>query len=241
VFAEVDATEAHRRRRLQEDAGDAWKLGRDPIPDLTELLEQRGIKVLLLDLPDRVSGLTCFVERSEGNPVPVIVVNRRHTLERRRLTMAHELAHRLIWSEETSIDIEKAANRFAGAFLQPAEHVRREVGSHRNGFGVPEVLQTKRIYRVSAAAMVVRFRDLGIISPDTMAYIFQTVGRRWRTVEPMPLEASDAVGSLELPKRYERLCFRALAEGLIDLARAADLLSQSTVAVQRAMRGADAL
>lgn len=221
---------------LAERIRGAWDLGTDPIPDMTELLEQRGIKILLLDLPNRVSGLTCFVERLGAGPVPVIVVNQTHTLERRRLTMAHELAHRMFRSVE-DVDPEKAANRFAGALLQPADHVRREVGQHRNGFGVPELLHTKRIYGVSAAAMVVRFRDLGIISQERMAYIFQTVGRGWRTSEPEPIEAPDELGTLEAPRRYERLCFRALAENLIDLSKAADLLSRDAHLVRRAMRG----
>jgi Zn-dependent peptidase ImmA (M78 family) len=152
-----------------------WKLGDDPIPNLTELLEQQGIKIILLPLPQRVSGLTCIVHRGRNRgTVPAIIINREHGLERRRLSMAHELAHRLFSCAE-SLDEEKAANRFAGAFLQPPEHLRREVGRHRQGFGVPELLHTKRIYRVSAAALVVRFRDLGIITNETLAYI----SRRW--------------------------------------------------------------
>ena len=42
----------------------AWNLGGGPIPNMTELLEERGIKVLKLDFPRAVDGLTCFVHRS---------------------------------------------------------------------------------------------------------------------------------------------------------------------------------
>ena len=64
---------------------------------MTELLEEKGLKVLVVDLPDRVSGFTCMVAREYGAPgLPVIVVNRQFSLERRRLTLAHELAHRVI-------------------------------------------------------------------------------------------------------------------------------------------------
>jgi Zn-dependent peptidase ImmA (M78 family)/transcriptional regulator with XRE-family HTH domain len=218
---------------------EAWKLGSDPIPNLTELLERQGIKIVLLALPQRVSGLTCFIDRPGFAPVPVIVANRGHSLERRRLTMAHELAHRLIRTSG-ALDIEKAANRFAGAFLQPAEHVRAEVGRHRNGFGVPELLHTKRLYRVSAAALVVRLRDLSIISNEIMAYIFQTVGRGWRTTEPEPLESTSSSDSLEAPQRYDRLCYRALAEGLIDSSKAAELLGKDTKTLRLIMKGKSA-
>lgn len=213
-----------------------WRLGLDPIPNLTELLEQQGIKVILITLPDKVSGLTCIVQRAgEARAVPVIVVNGAHGLERRRMTMAHELAHRLL-APVSDMDEEKAANRFASAFLQPAEHLRDEVGRHRQGFGVPELMHTKRLYRVSAAAMLVRFRDLGIITNETMVYIFQTVGRTWRKTEPEPIETNET-GRLELPRRYERLCYRALAERLMDDQRAADLLSEDVSVIRQAMRG----
>lgn len=214
-----------------------WKLGIDPILNLTELLEQQGIKIILLALPTRVSGLTCFIERPGRPSVPVIVANQMHTLERRRLTIAHELAHRLTRPGGPGSDDEKLANRFAGAFLQPGEHVRGEVGRHRNGFGVPELLHTKRLYRVSAAALVVRFRDLGIISNETMAYIFQTVGRGWRSAEPDPIEPVKSPGTVEAPKRFQRLCYRALAEGLISDAKAAELLGQDIKAIRRSMTG----
>ena len=86
-----------------------WRLGVDPIANMTELLEERGIKVLLIKLPDNVSGLTCSVKRSHDNArLSVIVVNERHTLERRRLTLAHELGHR-VFDPDSPVNQEKAA------------------------------------------------------------------------------------------------------------------------------------
>lgn len=220
---------------VAEQVRNQWRLGEGPIPNLTELLEEKGIKVMLLDLPDRVSGLTCKVHRPGKPPVPVIVVNRNHNLERRRLTLAHELGHRVIIAGE---DIqERAANRFAGAFLQPAEHVRREVGRHRQRFGVPELVQTKRLYRVSASAMLMRFRDLGIVSQENVVRIYQTVGRTWRRDEPQPLETKDRRAHYEAPKRFQRLCYRALAENLINETKAAELLQLPVKQVQSAMMG----
>ena len=62
---------------------------------MTELLEEKGLKVLTVPLPARVSGFTCLVKRPGDVPdLPVIVVNNQFSLERRRLTLAHELAHR---------------------------------------------------------------------------------------------------------------------------------------------------
>ena len=36
----------------------AWKLGIDPIPSMTELLEGKGIKVIEADLPERFDGIS---------------------------------------------------------------------------------------------------------------------------------------------------------------------------------------
>jgi Zn-dependent peptidase ImmA (M78 family) len=96
--------------------------------------------------------------------VPVIVVNQTHPLERRRLTLAHELAHSLI-DEQSAVDLEKAANYFAGAFLVPAAHLAREMGKQRRGLGYSELIQLKRMYRVSAAAFLMRLRRTQAICP----------------------------------------------------------------------------
>ena len=82
--------------RLADEVREAWALGVDPIPNMTELLEEKGLKVLTVRLPERVSGFTCLVKRPNQADLPVVVVNNLFSLERRRLTLAHELAHRLI-------------------------------------------------------------------------------------------------------------------------------------------------
>ena len=263
---DLDSAEGHRpiakvRLARVEDAEElsikvrkAWHLGEDPIPNLTELLEEHGIKVCVTPLPESVSGMTCMVQRSPNvltgsyarqtkvksfkdvDIVPVIVVNQTHTLERRRLTLAHELAHSLI-DEQSSIDLEKAANYFAGAFLVPSAHLEREMGKHRRGLGYAELIQLKRMYRVSAAAFLVRLRHLDIIAESTLAYAFQTFARSWRREEPEGLEEAGQKGTQEPPRRFERLCYWALAEKLISLSKASELLQRPLTQIETAMKG----
>jgi Zn-dependent peptidase ImmA (M78 family)/DNA-binding XRE family transcriptional regulator len=246
---DLDSAEWHRpfaKQRLEtieeaEALADrvrkAWRLGEDPVPNMTELLEEHGIKVFITPLPESVSGMTCMVKRAGGLlAVPVIVVNRVHTLERRRLTLAHELAHRLI-HEDSPIDHEKASNGFSGAFLVPRAHLEREMGEHRRGLGYYELSQLKRMYRVSAAAFLVRLKHIGIIDEATMAYAFRTFARTWRREEPEPLEASGQEGTRELAQRFERLCYWALAEKLISLGKASELLQRPLRQIESAMKG----
>jgi len=225
--------------KLAADVREQWSLGLDPIPNMTELLEEKGLKVLTVPLPDRVSGFTCLVkQQDEQADLPVIVVNNQFSLERRRLTLVHELAHRLIETDTLSDkEEEKAANVFAGAFLMPAEHLRREVGKHRNALGYKELIDLKRLYRVSGAALLVRLRQLDVISESTLVYAFQTIARGWRTQEPEELEAPGERGQRERALRFERLCYRALAEGLISLGKAAELLRAPMPEVEAGLKG----
>jgi Zn-dependent peptidase ImmA (M78 family)/DNA-binding XRE family transcriptional regulator len=217
----------------------AWKLGTDPIPNMTELLEEKGLKVLTVPLPARVSGFTCLVKRPNDLPdLPVIVVNNQVSLERRRLTLAHELAHRIIDTHSLSgKEEERAATLFAGAFLMPRQHLLREAGKHRNALGYNEVIGLKRLYRVSGAALLMRLRQLDVIGESTLVYIFQSIARGWRTQEPQELEGPDVRGMRERPLRFERLCYRALAEGMISLSKAAELLQLSVPEVETGLKG----
>lgn len=225
--------------KLAEEVRGKWALGLDPIPNMTELLEEKGLKVLTVPLPERVSGFTCLVKRpDEQADLPVIVVNDRFPLERRRLTLAHELAHRLIDTDSLADrDEEKAANVFAGAFLVPRDHLRREVGKHRNALGYKELIELKRLYRVSGVALLMRLRQLDVIGESTLIYAFQSIARGWRTQEPSELEAPGERGQRERARRFERLCYRALAEGLISLSKAAELLRLPVPEVEAGLKG----
>ncbi len=252
LILELDSTQWNcplpEPRKLR-DAGDAeqlaadvrneWKLGLDPIPNMTELFEEKGLKVLTVALPARVSGFTCLVKRPDNQPeLPVIVVNNQFSLERRRLTLGHELAHRLIEVDCLSEkEEERAATLFAGAFLMPREHVLREVGKHRNALGYKEIIGLKRLYRVSGAALLMRLRQLDVINDSTLIYAFQTIARGWRTQEPEELEPPEIRGQRERALRFDRSCYRALAEGLISLSKGAELLQLPVAVVEAGLKG----
>lgn len=216
-----------------------WELGTDPIPSMTGLLEDYGIKVLEADFPDKVSGMTCIVKRS-GNraDTEAIVISANVNIERKRFTLAHELAHRVIMDVSgEDIKLEQAMHRFAGAFLVPADHLMREVGSLRHGIAYHEIMELKKFYGVSAAALLMRLRDVGILSEAIIVYAFRTYARGWRKNEPEPIEDGVGIGAFEQPKRFEGLVYRALAEQLISPVRAAQLLKQPLAEIERGIRG----
>jgi Zn-dependent peptidase ImmA (M78 family)/transcriptional regulator with XRE-family HTH domain len=209
-----------------------WSLGIDPIPNLAELLEERGIKVLSADLTD-IDGLTARVKRKKGEPVPVIVIRENTWAERKRFTLAHELGHMLI-DVRSGVDSEKAANRFAGAFLMPAEALRSEIGKQRTAISFGELVRLKELFGASFQAITYRCRDLGILNEAAFKRMFQAFNEKgWR--KPPYEEPGALAPEKEQPKRMERLTFRALAERVIGEAKAAEILGISVRDLTRRM------
>lgn len=222
---------------LADELRREWKLGLDPIQDITALLEFQGIKVLVDDLPNKVSGLTCLARTiDKHNTISIIVANRKNTLERRRLTLAHELAHCLI-DESSPVKHESAATMFAGAFLMPCEHLVVEIGKIRTSLAYAELLRLKRMYGVSAATLLVRLEQIGVINRETLAQAFKTFARSWRTTEPEPIEPNHNSGGYEAPRRFKHLCYRALVEEYISPRKASELLKVPVNEVINGIRG----
>jgi Zn-dependent peptidase ImmA (M78 family)/DNA-binding XRE family transcriptional regulator len=201
-----------------------WGLGLGPITKLVELLENRGIKVLAIDA-DKMDGLTARVKRRAGSAVPVIVINGKDWSERKRFNLAHELGH-LVLDVADPLNPEKAAHRFAGAFLLPAEALWSEIGKHRTSISLGELQRLKELFGASLQAITYRCHDLGIINRPLFKELFDLFqARGWR--EPPYEEPGALAPKDEDPTRLERLCLRALAEGVISESKAAELLGIS--------------
>ena len=225
-----------------EDAEDAanslrrlWSLGIDPIPIMAELLEDKGVKVIALDLPESVSGSKAFVRRHEQVDVPVIVVNQHHNGERQRFTLAHELAHLVLrFGDMSDAEQEKAADRFAGAFLMAKDMMVRLLGAHRTSISLGELAELKKLFKVSIASLVVRCSQLGVLTKAAYGRLWgQIRGLGWNgpaSTEPNRLPP-------EVPQRMERMCLRAVAEGAVSEAKAAELLNISVRELDRRLMG----
>lgn len=207
-------------RSVRED----WGLGNNPIPKLAEFLEVRGVKILSIDLDD-IDGLAAKVRRKDRADARVIVIKKSAWSDRKRFSLAHELGH-MVMAPVGKIDEEKAAHRFASAFLIPADSLRGEVGASRSTISIQELLALKERFGASMQAIVYRCKDLGIIGQAEFARQFQVFTERgWR--KPPFEEPGRMEPQLEEPRRFERLCYRALAEGVIGESRAAELLDIS--------------
>ena len=207
-LAEVEEVALELRR--------AWGLGLAPIENMFELLEDHGIKVGLVDAHDKFDG--CIMWANET--IPVIVVKRDLPGDRQRFNLAHELGH-LVLDPASSVDIEKAAYRFAGAFLVPAQQVYFELGQRRQSLDLLELHSLKHKYGLSMQGWIYRAQDLMILSTNAATRLFQ----RFRQHGVHRQEPGDQLPPEE-PKRMTRLILRALAEDLISESRAAELLGR---------------
>ena len=99
-----------------------------------------------------------------------------------------------------------------------------------SGFG--ELFSLKELYGISVQVIAYRLRDLGIINNVAHRGLYAAFARRgWLKPpypEPLPLPK-------EVPGRFRRLCFWALAEEAISEAKAAELLGMTVRALNRAM------
>ena len=221
--ARYPVTDLADAERAARGVRSEWNLGLSGIVNLVELLEERGIKVLQIELPDRLAGIAAWVRPSGEPSLPVVVVNRKHPGERQRFTLAHELGH-LVLSLKHSTNGEKAADRFAGAFLIPAEALWTEVGKRRTHLGLKELLLLKNLLGASVQTLAYRCLELGIISQAHHRRLFrQFTEKGWRK-PPYPEQGKLAP---ERSTRLERLCRRAVSEDAITETRAAKLLGRS--------------
>lgn len=190
-----------------------WHLGLDPIENLTQLLEDQGIKVGLVSGFEHFDACT-FI----ANDKPVIVSKAELPGDRQRFNLGHELGH-LILDIEKSLDSESVCHRFVGAFLVPEQAAQFELGSRRTTIDINELYLLKHKYGLSMQAWIFRARDLGIISEGVAARLF----KRFRANGWYRHEPGVAIPS-EKPLRMERMIYRALAEDLISRSRAQELL-----------------
>ena len=123
-----------------------WDLGLNPIPSMCELLEGKGIKVVETNLPETINGLSCRALHGGEIVAEAVVMSSRINVERKRFTLAQELAHRLIRSTgNPAINFKQAMNRFAGAFLIPGQCLREELGAGRRRITQYELFRLKHI------------------------------------------------------------------------------------------------
>jgi len=162
---------------------EAWELGSDPINNVHELLEEKGIKVYLSNDSDPKFDGLCADSLQNEKEIPYVVLSRTCNILRRRMTAVHELAH--IASEQFVEDLserdeEKYVNKVAGSILLPEKEFVNVFGKNRNQVAFQELVDMKRLFGVSISSIMYRARELSLITEARYKGFIFKLGNKWR-------------------------------------------------------------
>jgi len=201
----------------------AWGLGKDPVGSLVDILELRGVRVFPTRGYEKTfDGLLMELNAGAAGTWPIILLDETWPGDRQRFTLAHELGHLLLRGRLKDITEEKACDVFAGAFLLPADVLKKRLSSQRQALEPRELYLVKHAFGVSMLCVVMRAHQVGIINDGQRLEVLKSWGGKgWRKLEPgKPIPP-------EQPRMFELLVYRALAEGVIGEAKAAEFLGLS--------------
>lgn len=210
-----------------------WQLGLNPLPNLIDLFESKGILVIVSDVDQnaKFDGLQAHIQN-----MPIIVVSSHWSGSRQRFTLAHELGHLILQGRLShNIDEEKACHRFASAFLLPKDSALNELGEKRSDISIYELKALKQEFGLSMQACLYRAKDLGIVSEywyKQKCIQFSSLG--WRKKEPY-----EDIVYQEQTLLFKQLVHRALSEDIITESKAAELLKMPLTLFNAQHRGVD--
>jgi Zn-dependent peptidase ImmA (M78 family) len=156
-----------------------------------------------------------------------ILINRKHTPERRRVSMLHEYGHLIVDRYKPGIDYltmsgrkpanERFAEAFALSFLMPASSVHQrfhDIVTTTKDFQVADLRRMSHFYFVSVEAMARRLEELGLIPKGSWEYL--------KEAKFAPKQAGELLGLQPLPmsdepypERYKYLAVHAYERGEI--------------------------
>lgn len=147
-------------------------LGSGPIPDMARLLENIGVRLVLL--PTACAHVGAFASWING--VPCVIISPQACAGHMQFDYGHEFAH-LIFDENTVPGdplAERRASRFASAFLMPEETFGPDCpGAFRRSL----FLSISRYWHVQPEAILYRARELGLMQERTYRNAQAVCGR----------------------------------------------------------------
>jgi len=208
-----------------------WGLGlKGPLGSVVEMLEDHEIKVVEIDVEEGFDGSQGFVNNDKRLPVVVLNKVKEIPKDRTRFSALHELGHLVLnIPAETPLEIkEKWCHYFAGAMLMPRQAAEMEFGLKRSKILFKELGAVKQQYGISMQALMMRLLSLGIVTKSYVSsFYFMMNQLGYRKVEPYLYEGKENSG------RFMQLLFRAVAEEIISIGKAASLNNQSIAEFQR--------
>ncbi|MFG6668191.1 helix-turn-helix domain-containing protein [Halomonas sp. HNIBRBA4712] len=201
---------------IARECRDVWKLGSAPIPNVIQVMENAGIICTRATLGHVKMDGVSHVSVLDGRPYVLIAEDKANAI-RNRFDAAHELGHVVLHAKIPAAQyakkelyglLEAQANRFASAFLMPPESFAQEVVWPT----LDNLLSLKSRWKVSVASMIVRCRDLLLLSEPLELRLWKgRSARKWTKGEP----GDDAL-AFEQPKLMMRGAHLLVDNGIFE-------------------------
>lgn len=201
---------------IAKECREAWKLGSAPIPNVIQVMENAGIICTRATLGHVKMDGVSHVSVLDGRPYVLIAEDKANAI-RNRFDAAHELGHVVLhanipaaqYAKKDLYDLlEAQAHRFASAFLMPPESFAQEVVWPT----LDNLLSLKSRWKVSVASMIVRCRDLSLLTEQLELRLWKgRSARKWTKGEP----GDDAL-AFEQPKLMMRGAHLLVDNGIFE-------------------------
>lgn len=214
VKSSADAEKAATQMRIE-----ILKIGKDPISNIYEMLEENNIKVFKTTVDKSFSGMSTII----GGKVGVIVFNDNKDipLVRQRFTMLHELGHLFMNLEGIEEkESERICDAFAGAMLLPGDKVLEYFGGKRIKVYTNELKMIKKYFGISLTAIMYRAKAFDLVTDSYLKFFMVNYNKYYK---PQEFFGYDGI---EETSRFVQLLVRAVAQEIITSTKAASLNNQ---------------
>jgi Zn-dependent peptidase ImmA (M78 family) len=154
--------------------------------------------------------------RSDDVPVICVVNSKDVPGDRQRFTVAHEVGHLVLHGAAKppadgpeAARMESQANRFAAAFLGPADPLVDSLAEMGGRVTLNSLTRVKAVWGISIKSLVGRYKALGVIGSDQARSLYKQISARgWNRSEPVevPSERAQWLGRvLELKAQVEEI------------------------------------
>jgi transcriptional regulator with XRE-family HTH domain len=197
-----------------------WNLGKGALHNVTEMLEEKGVRVIQVSSPDNFDGLSTYVGK-----LPVIVLHKDRPTAVKRFAAMYELGQLLLKIRtDTSkqkipadTDRHKICETFAAAMLLPGDALETLLGNKRMAIAPGELICIKEQYGLPIRAIIQQAVFKGIIDRKNASAFLKLLA-----------DNTDETGmgnyiGQEKAHRFDRMVYRLVAEEIIDIDKAADL------------------
>lgn len=221
-FHDVEVRTENDARSVAARFRECFNLGKSPISKPIELLESSGVKIIEIKVEKKFDADSFTVDG-----MFVIILNKNLSEERKRLTLFHEVGHKVM-NFADGVDEERLCHIFANEVLLPTDVFVQKIGKIRKDISLVELKDMQGQYGISVDAMMIKARQAGIISKKR----YESFCKHKNAVKSFKDDVEKSIFPAEHCQRYERMVFKLFANEEITASKCASLLGSTVTEVR---------